>query len=142
MTEIVFFQSSTAKPQVSSVIPIPKQQDEEQFDEFNFRKFAATYFIGNISHQYSRKPIKHSLLELPSPMDKVAAQALWITILRFMGDLAEPKYVDDTIDNISVMSKLTDTVGRAFQKSKEFEVNQSNTYVHVICISPIYNFCK
>lgn len=107
---------------MASVIPIPQEQDEEQFDEFNFRKFAATYFTGNTSHQYSRKPLKNALLELPSPMDKVAAQALWVTILRFMGDLAEPKYADDKIDNVPVMTKLSDTVGRAFQKSKEFEV--------------------
>lgn len=113
--------TSTAKPEMSSIIPMPQEYEEEQFDEFNFRKFAATYFSGNTSHQYSRKPLRHSLLELPSPMDKVASQALWITILRFMGDLAEPKYVDDKIDNIPVMTKLTDTIGRAFQKSKEFE---------------------
>lgn len=41
-----------------------------------------------------------------------------------MGDLAEPKYVDEKVDNIPVMSKLYDTVGRAFQKSKEFEVSE------------------
>ncbi|XP_075992022.1 myosin-VIIa-like [Anticarsia gemmatalis] len=113
--------TTTAKPEISSVIPLPQEAEEETFDEFNFRKFAATYFSGNLTHQYSRKPLKHSLLELPSPIDKMAAQALWITILRFMGDIAEPKYVDDKIDNVPVMTKLSDTIGRAFQKSKEFE---------------------
>lgn len=108
------------------MIPLPQEPEEEYFDEFNFRKFAATYFLGNISHQYSRRPLKHSLLDLPSPMDRVASQALWITILRFMGDLSEPKYVDDKVDNVPVMTKLTDTVGRAFQKSKEFEVSLIN----------------
>lgn len=113
--------TTTVKPEISTVIPLPQEIEEESFDEFNFRKFAATYFLGNTTHQYSRKPLKHSLLELPSPIDKMAAQALWITILRFMGDIAEPKYVDDKIDNVPVMTKLTDTIGRAFQKSKEFE---------------------
>ncbi|XP_063838937.1 myosin-VIIa-like [Ostrinia nubilalis] len=113
--------TTTAKPEITSVIPIPQAPEEEPFDEFNFRKFAATYFLGNLSHLYSRRPLKHSLLDLPSPIDKIAAQALWITILRFMGDLAEPKYVDDKVDNVPVMSKLTDTIGRAFQKTKEFE---------------------
>lgn len=121
-------QTATAKPEISSVIPLPQQSDEEQFDEFNFRKFAATYFLGNMSHQYSRKPLKHSLLDLPSPIDKIAAQALWVTILRFMGDLAEPKYGDDKVDNVPVMTRLTDTVGRAFQKSKEFEVRTYYLY--------------
>lgn len=121
----LFFQTSKVKPTASSVIPLPQDQEEEEvFDEFNFRKFAATYFLGNTSHQYSRKPLKQSLLELPSPVDKMAAQALWITILRFMGDLSEPRYVDDKIDNIPVMTKLSDTIGRAFQKSKEFEVSR------------------
>ncbi|XP_026738452.1 myosin-VIIa-like isoform X1 [Trichoplusia ni] len=114
--------TSTAKPQASSVIPLQAlEPEDEPFDELNFRKFAATYFLGNTTHQYSRKPLKHSLLDLPSPIDRMAAQALWITILRFMGDLAEPKYVDDKNDNIPIMTKLTDTIGRAFQKSKEFE---------------------
>lgn len=130
MLRLIIFQASKAKSQISSVIPLPQEQDEEPFDEFNFRKFAATYFLGNTSHQYSRKPLKNSLLELPYPMDAVAAQALWITILRFMGDLAEPKYVDDKIDNIPVMSKLSDTIGRAFQKSKEYEVS---IYFYILC---------
>lgn len=109
---------------MASVIQLPQnQEDDEQFDELNFRKFAATYFLGNISHQYSRKPLKHPLLDLPLPMDKVASHALWITMLRFMGDMSEPKYVDDKADNTSVMTKLSDTIGRAFQKSKEFEVS-------------------
>ncbi|XP_068620960.1 myosin-VIIa-like isoform X2 [Battus philenor] len=112
---------TTEKPSISNIIPLPLEVEDEPFDEFNFRKFAATYFLGNISHQYSRKALKNSLLDLPSPVDNVAAQALWITILRFMGDISEPKYVDDKIDNVPVMTKLTDTVGRAFQKSKEFE---------------------
>lgn len=100
-----------------------QEEEEETFDEFNYRKFAATYFLGNTTHQYSRKPLKHSLLDLPSPIDRIAAQALWITILRFMGDIAEPKYVDDNVDKIPVMTKLSDTIGRAFAKSKEFEVS-------------------
>ncbi|XP_072936296.1 myosin-VIIa-like [Epargyreus clarus] len=116
-----FGMATPEKPPLSAVIPLPQEPEDEPFDEFNFRKFAATYFTGNMSHQYSRRPLKHSLLEMPSPMDKIAAQALWITILRFMGDMSEPKYVDDKIDNIPIMTKLTDTLGRAFQKSKEFE---------------------
>ncbi|XP_047506953.1 myosin-VIIa-like [Pieris napi] len=115
--------SAVEKPTAVDVINIPlqKEYEDETFDEFNFKKFAATYFLGNVSHQYSRKPLKHPLLDLPSPVDKAASQALWITILRFMGDIAEPKYVDDKKDNTPIMTKLTDTVGRAFQKSKEFE---------------------
>ena len=49
-----------------------------------------------------------------------AALALWITILRFMGDLPEPKYHTMDKDNTSVMTKVTATLGRNFIKSKEF----------------------
>nr|CAD7578573.1 unnamed protein product [Timema californicum] len=65
-------------------------EDEEDLSEFKFQKFAATYFQGNITHQYSRKPLKHPLLPLHTQGDQLAAQALWITILRFTGDLPSP----------------------------------------------------
>lgn len=41
-------------------------EDEEDLSEFKFQKFAATYFQGNVTHQYSRKPLKHPLLPLVS----------------------------------------------------------------------------
>ena len=39
--------------------------------EFKFAKFAATYFQGNVSHQYSRKPLKYSLLPLQTQGDQL-----------------------------------------------------------------------
>lgn len=62
--------------------------------------------------------MKHSLLPLHAPGDQLAAQALWITILRFTGDLPEPRYQTMERDNTSVMSKVTATLGRNFIKSK------------------------
>lgn len=53
-----------------------------------------------------------------------AAQALWITILRFTGDLPEPRYHSMDRDNTSVMSKVTATLGRNFIRSKEFQEAQ------------------
>lgn len=79
-----------------------------------------------MNHQYSKKQLKGSLLDLPTPTDVVAAQALWITVLRFMGDLPEPRFVTEsdsnTVDNTSVMTKITQTLGRSFVKSKEYKV--------------------
>ncbi|XP_049856810.1 myosin-VIIa [Schistocerca gregaria] len=98
--------------------------DEEDLSEFKFQKFAATYFQGNITHQYSRKPLKHPLLPLHTQGDQLAAQALWITILRFTGDLPEPRYHTMDRDNTSVMSKVTATLGRNFIRSKEFQEAQ------------------
>jgi myosin VIIa len=48
--------------------------------------------------------------------------ALWITILRFMGDLPEPRYHTMEKDTTSVMTKVTATLGRNFIRSKEFQV--------------------
>uniref|UniRef100_A0A0A9Z3B2 Myosin-VIIa n=2 Tax=Lygus hesperus TaxID=30085 RepID=A0A0A9Z3B2_LYGHE len=99
-------------------------EDEEDLSEFKFQKFAATYFQGNVTHQYSRKPLKHPLLPLHTQGDQLAAQALWITILRFTGDLPEPRYHTMDRDNVSVMSKVTATLGRNFIRSKEFQEAQ------------------
>lgn len=99
-------------------------EDEEDLSEYKFQKFAATYFQGNITHQYSRKPLKHPLLPLHTQGDQLAAQALWITILRFCGDLPEPRYHTMDRDNTSVMSKVTATLGRNFIRSKEFQEAQ------------------
>ncbi|KAJ9583263.1 hypothetical protein L9F63_022396, partial [Diploptera punctata] len=70
------------------------------------------------------KPLKHPLLPLHTQGDQLAAQALWITILRFTGDLPEPRYHTMDRDNTSVMSKVTATLGRNFIRSKEFQEAQ------------------
>ncbi|GBP20574.1 Myosin-VIIa [Eumeta japonica] len=122
-------------PDSSSEAPAPKDtsmvtpmqttsEDEEDLSEYKFQKFAATYFQGNVTHQYSRKPLKHPLLPLHTQGDQLAAQALWITILRFTGDLPEPRYHTMDRDNTSVMSKVTATLGRNFIRSKEFQEAQ------------------
>ncbi|KOB75157.1 Myosin-VIIa [Operophtera brumata] len=122
-------------PDSSSEAPAPKDtsvvtpmqttsEDEEDLSEFKFQKFAATYFQGNVTHQYSRRPLKHPLLPLLAQGDQLAAQALWVTILRFTGDLPEPRYHTMDRDNTSVMSKVTATLGRNFIRSKEFQEAQ------------------
>ncbi|CAG0892124.1 unnamed protein product [Darwinula stevensoni] len=99
-------------------------EDREDLSEYKFQKFAATYFQGNVNHMYSRKALKQPLLSLHTQADQLAAQALWITILRFMGDLPEPKYHTMDRDNMSVMSKVTATLGRSFSKTREFQEAQ------------------
>lgn len=65
--------------------------DEEDLSEYTFRKYAATYFAHGTGHQHSRKPPRAALHDLPTPDDVLAAQALWATVLRFMGDMSEPR---------------------------------------------------
>lgn len=48
-------------------------EDEEDLSEFKFQKFAATYFQGNVTHQYSRKPLKHPLLPLHTQGDQLVS---------------------------------------------------------------------
>jgi hypothetical protein len=50
-----------------------------------------------------------------------AAKALWVTILRFMGDLPEPRYESEEPDNIPVMSKINQTLTKNFVNSKEYK---------------------
>lgn len=52
-------------------------EDEEDLSEFKFQKFAATYFQGNVTHQYSRKPLKHPLLPLHTQGDQLVGMLLF-----------------------------------------------------------------
>lgn len=65
-------------------IPIRKSDDEpmlaippstglpqEDLSEYRFQKFAATFFQSNATHQYSRKPLKSSLLSLQTQGDQL-----------------------------------------------------------------------
>ncbi len=135
--------SEAAPPSAFRDLPNPPKADEdiysapdlqpveiEDLSEYKFQKFAATYFTGNANHQYSRRPLKTSLLPLATPADQLAAQALWITILRFMGDLPEPRYHSMERDTTSVMSKVTATLGRNFARSKEFQELGLDNVVH------------
>lgn len=70
---------------------IPRLKTDENLDEYIFSKFAATYFQGNATPEYTKKSLKQSLLPLKSEGDQLAALAVWITILRFMGDLPDFK---------------------------------------------------
>ncbi len=80
-------------PQNGEIIEnsIPRLKTDENLDEYVFSKFAATYFQGNATPEYSKRPLKQSLLPLKSEGDQLAALAVWITILRFMGDLPDLK---------------------------------------------------
>lgn len=52
----------------------------------------------------------------PSPQ---AALAVWITVLRFMGDLPEPKcqmVINDGSEKIPVMTKIYETLGKRTYK--------------------------
>ena len=66
--------------------------DGEDISKYKFSEFAATYFQGNATCTYTRRVLQQPLLPLKDEGDQLASLAVWITILRFMGDLPEPKY--------------------------------------------------
>ncbi|XP_059221486.1 myosin-VIIa [Stomoxys calcitrans] len=109
-------------------LPKPKIPDVDA-SEYSFAKFAATYFHSGVTGQYNRRPLKKSLLDHDLPLDEIAAQSIWIMILRFMGDMAEAKYSADDEEDVShaeavktsVMQRLTQTLTRSQVQSREFQ---------------------
>ena len=59
------------KKKSETLMGIPSAPEfNEDTSEYSFPKFAKTFFQGNITHQYSRRVIKHSLLNLSTNGDK------------------------------------------------------------------------
>ena len=82
-------------------------EDYEDLSDFKFPKFATTYFQGNVSHQYSRRPLKYSLMPLQTQGDQLVGYFSSIFYL-----LAE---------------KFTDLL----KLSPEFNLSFTNIFLHV-----------
>uniref|UniRef100_A0A8C2Y765 Myosin VIIA n=1 Tax=Coturnix japonica TaxID=93934 RepID=A0A8C2Y765_COTJA len=119
-------QKELEEEDLDAALPLP-EEEEEDLSEYKFAKFAATYFQGTTTHTYIRRPLKQPLLYHEDEGDQLAALAVWITILRFMGDLPEPKYhtaMSDGGEKIPVMTKIYETLGKKTYK-KELQSNVS-----------------
>ncbi|XP_017163535.1 myosin VIIAa isoform X3 [Poecilia reticulata] len=104
---------------LDEALPLPEDDEEEDLSEYKFAKYAATYFQGTTTHTYVRRPLKQPLLFHEDEGDQLAALAVWITVLRFMGDLPEPKYhtaISDGSEKIPVMTKIYETLGKKTHK--------------------------
>ncbi|XP_063762884.1 LOW QUALITY PROTEIN: myosin VIIAa [Eleginops maclovinus] len=104
---------------LDEALPLPEDDEEEDLSEYKFAKFSATYFQGTTTHTYVRRPLKQPLLFQDDEGDQLAALAVWITVLRFMGDLPEPKYhtaISDGSEKIPVMTKIYETLGKKTYK--------------------------
>ncbi|KAJ7410761.1 Unconventional myosin-VIIa [Pitangus sulphuratus] len=143
-------QKELEEEDLDAALPLP-EEEEEDLSEYKFAKFAATYFQGTTTHTYIRRPLKQPLLyhedegdqlvrqgmknleqgrvgcsKPGEPFNPQAALAVWITILRFMGDLPEPKYhtaMSDGGEKIPVMTKIYETLGKKTYK-KELQALQ------------------
>uniref|UniRef100_A0A1L8E5D6 Putative myosin class v heavy chain n=1 Tax=Nyssomyia neivai TaxID=330878 RepID=A0A1L8E5D6_9DIPT len=111
----------TALGEKDEAIALPKSTEKlEDLSHFSFQKYAATYFVNNVTSQYSKRKLRTSLLDHLDPIDEISSQAIWITILRFMGDMAEAKYEDEDERHVPVMAKLHTTFSRSFAKTPEY----------------------
>ncbi|KFQ39385.1 Unconventional myosin-VIIa, partial [Mesitornis unicolor] len=118
-------QKDLEEEDLDAALPLP-EEEEEDLSEYKFAKFAATYFQGTTTHTYVRRPLKQPLLYHEDEGDQLAALAVWITVLRFMGDLPEPKYhtaMSDGGEKIPVMTKIYETLGKKTYK-KELQALQ------------------
>uniref|UniRef100_A0A3B3UFP8 Myosin VIIAb n=1 Tax=Poecilia latipinna TaxID=48699 RepID=A0A3B3UFP8_9TELE len=116
--------------------PLP-DEEEEDLSDYKFSKFAATYFQGLSTHTYIRRPLKQPLLFHEDEGDQLAALAVWITVLRFMGDLPEPKcqiVINDGSEKIPVMTKIYETLGKRTYK-RELQELQVEEEVRQCCSS-------
>ncbi|XP_051985329.1 unconventional myosin-VIIb-like [Xyrauchen texanus] len=83
---------------ISTIPVIPFQLDtseedqkEEETDEFKFSIFASLNFQGSSNHSHIGQRLRQPLLYHEDEGDALACLTVWWIILRFMGDLPEPK---------------------------------------------------
>ncbi|KAM7012802.1 unconventional myosin-VIIb [Tautogolabrus adspersus] len=69
---------------------LPKE-DYDDLDEYSFSKFASMYFQGAATPTFIRQRLRQPLLYHEDEGDVLASLTVWWIILRFMGDLPEPK---------------------------------------------------
>ncbi|XP_078115998.1 unconventional myosin-VIIb [Sander vitreus] len=69
----------------------PLKEDYDDLDEYSFSKFASMYFQGAATHTHIRQRLRQPLLYHEDKGDVLASLTVWWIILRFMGDLPEPK---------------------------------------------------
>ncbi|NWY75917.1 MYO7B protein, partial [Erithacus rubecula] len=101
------------------MVPMSVELEEEAhgLEEYTFPKFAATYFQGSSTHTHIRRQLRHPLLYHDDKDNVLASLAVWVIILRFMGDLPEPPMFAKTATSksSSVMTQIYDTLGKKSQ---------------------------
>ncbi|XP_030630586.1 unconventional myosin-VIIa [Chanos chanos] len=65
---------------------------EEEDDEFSFSRFAMLHFQGSATHTHIQQRLRQSLLSHEDEGDTLACLTVWWIILRFMGDMPEPRH--------------------------------------------------
>ncbi|XP_039533712.1 unconventional myosin-VIIa [Pimephales promelas] len=68
-----------------------EEENEAEDDEFAFSKFTSLHFQGSSTHSHIQQRLRKPLLYHEDEGDTLASLTVWWIILRFMGDLPEPK---------------------------------------------------
>uniref|UniRef100_A0A3P9PR65 Myosin VIIB n=1 Tax=Poecilia reticulata TaxID=8081 RepID=A0A3P9PR65_POERE len=68
-----------------------EEEDYEDLDQYSFSKFASIHFQGAATPTYIRQRLQQPLLYHEDEGDVMASLTVWWIILRFLGDLPEPK---------------------------------------------------
>uniref|UniRef100_A0A8C8MFQ5 Myosin VIIBb n=1 Tax=Oncorhynchus tshawytscha TaxID=74940 RepID=A0A8C8MFQ5_ONCTS len=63
-------------------------------EEFSFTKFSALHFQGSATYSHIKQRLRQPLLYHEDEGDALACLTVWWIILRFMGDIAEPKLIN------------------------------------------------
>ncbi|KAJ8277066.1 hypothetical protein GJAV_G00071100 [Gymnothorax javanicus] len=71
--------------------PHEDEDDYDDLDSFSFFKFASMYFQGSATPSHIRQRLRQPLLYHDDEGDVLASLTVWWIILRFMGDIPEPK---------------------------------------------------
>uniref|UniRef100_A0A8C8J192 Myosin VIIBb n=1 Tax=Oncorhynchus tshawytscha TaxID=74940 RepID=A0A8C8J192_ONCTS len=83
-------------PEVTEEIPVelPVVEYDDEDEEFSFIKFSALHFQGSATHSHITQRLRQPLLHHEDEGDTLACLTVWWIILRFMGDIAEPKQIN------------------------------------------------
>uniref|UniRef100_A0A8C8LRK9 Myosin VIIBb n=1 Tax=Oncorhynchus tshawytscha TaxID=74940 RepID=A0A8C8LRK9_ONCTS len=79
-------------------IAVPEEQPvvdyNDENEEFSFTKFSALHFQGSATYSHIKQRLRQPLLYHEDEGDALACLTVWWIILRFMGDIAEPKLIN------------------------------------------------
>uniref|UniRef100_A0A8C7HRK9 Unconventional myosin-VIIb n=1 Tax=Oncorhynchus kisutch TaxID=8019 RepID=A0A8C7HRK9_ONCKI len=67
---------------------------DDENEEFSFTKFSALHFQGSATYSHIKQRLRQPLLYHEDEGDALACLTVWWIILRFMGDIAEPKLIN------------------------------------------------
>ncbi|CAG5897084.1 unnamed protein product [Menidia menidia] len=101
---------AVATPTSMSTTPTPSvDEDEDEFDdesdEFSFYNFSIKYFQDKQSHQHTTQRLRQPLLHHDDEGDALASLTIFWIILRYMGDLPDPKSPDSISQQSSTISR-------------------------------------